>query len=102
MTRTNMIATDTDNLQTIRVDHTGALRAPKRLRDAAQQFRLGTLPKDKLDRLRDETIAELIRKQEAIGLPVVTDGELRRKNFHDSFNAAVAGFDVADGHRPSG
>src|SRR5580704_15029513 len=97
-----MIATDIRSLQTIRVDHTGALRAPQRLRDATAEYRRGALSKDELDRLRDDTIEDLIRKQEAIGLPVVTDGELRRKNFQDSFNAAVEGFDVADGDRPSG
>jgi 5-methyltetrahydropteroyltriglutamate--homocysteine methyltransferase len=97
-----MVATDIRSLQTIRVDHTGALRAPKRLRDAAEEYQRGALSKTQLDRLRDETIEELIRKQEAVGLPVVTDGELRRKNFQDSFNAAVEGFDVADGDRPSG
>jgi 5-methyltetrahydropteroyltriglutamate--homocysteine methyltransferase len=97
-----MAGTDIESLRTIRVDHTGALRAPKRLRDAAEEYRRGSLPKERLDRLRDETIDELIRKQEAVGLPVVTDGELRRKNFQDSFNAAVEGLDVADGDRPSG
>src|SRR5580704_16989176 len=97
-----MAGTDIESLRTIRVDHTAALRAPKRLRDAAEEYRRGSLPKEQLDRLGDETIDELIRKQEAVGLPVVTDGELRRKNFQDSFNAAVESFDVADGDRPSG
>ena len=85
----------------IRVDHTGALRAPKRLREAAEENRQGALPTAALDRLRDEVIEELIRKQEEIGLPVVTDGEMRRKNFQDSFNAAVEGFEGID-NRPGG
>ena len=90
-----------NGLRDIRVDHTGALRAPKRLREAAEENQRGTLPKAALDRLRDEVIEELIRKQEEIGLPVVTDGELRRKNFQDSFNAAVEGFEGID-NRPGG
>ena len=36
----------------------------------------------------------MIAKQEEIGLPVVTDGELRRLNFQESFGASVSGFDV--------
>ena len=36
-----MIATDIKSLQTIRVDHTGALRAPQRLRDATAEYRRG-------------------------------------------------------------
>jgi 5-methyltetrahydropteroyltriglutamate--homocysteine methyltransferase len=90
-----------NGLYNIRVDHTGALRAPKRLREAAEENRRGALPKAALDQLRDEVIEELIRKQEEIGLPVVTDGEMRRKNFQDSFNAAVEGFEGID-NRPGG
>jgi hypothetical protein len=37
----------------------------------------------------------VINKQESIGLPVVTDGELRRRNFQESFGDSVAGFEVA-------
>src|SRR5262245_31445133 len=87
---------------TIRVDHTGALRAPKELRDAAQQNRQGQLAKETLDRLREEAIADLVRRQEAVGLPVVTDGELRRKNFQESFYGAVEGFDNVRDVQPSG
>ena len=35
------------------------------------------------------------RKQAALGLPVVTDGELRRRNFQESFGSSVSGFEVA-------
>ena len=34
-------------------------------------------------------------KQSTLGLPVVTDGELRRRNFQESFGLSVAGFDQA-------
>ena len=51
------------------------------------------MPDDEFAALRESVIEELIRKQEAVGLPIVTDGELRRKGFQDSFNAAVEGFD---------
>jgi 5-methyltetrahydropteroyltriglutamate--homocysteine methyltransferase len=97
-----MRSSDFDELKRIRVDHTGALRAPKRLRDAAEASRRGELPKDALDRLRDEVIEELLRTQERLGLPVVTDGELRRKNFQDSFYAAVEGFESPGSDRASG
>jgi len=96
-----MAASQADIL-TIRVDHTGALRAPKALRDAAQQARQGQVSKEALDRLREETIAGLVRRQEEVGLPVVTDGELRRKNFQESFYGAVEGFDNAREFHPSG
>ena len=88
-------------LKTIRIDHTGALRAPKRLRDAAAKNKRGELPDDELAALRESVIEEIIRKQEAVGLPIVTDGELRRRGFQDSFNAAVEGFDPGLRNRPS-
>jgi 5-methyltetrahydropteroyltriglutamate--homocysteine methyltransferase len=97
-----MAASPADHLSTIRIDHTGALRAPKELRDAAQQNRQGQLTKEAFDRLREEAIADLVRRQEAVGLPVVTDGELRRKNFQESFYGAVEGFENARDVQPSG
>ena len=35
-----------------------------------------------------------VRLQEGVGLDVITDGEMRRLNFQDSFGAAVEGFDA--------
>jgi 5-methyltetrahydropteroyltriglutamate--homocysteine methyltransferase len=93
---------NTNSLRDIRVDHTGALRAPKRLRDALAAKRRGTVSEAEYAQLLDQAIEQLIRKQEEVGLPVVTDGELRRKNFQDSFNAAVEGFEGAELDRPSG
>ena len=37
---------------------------------------------------------EAVRLQEGVGLDVVTDGEMRRLNFQDSFGAAVEGYDA--------
>ena len=82
-----------EELKNIRIDHTGALRAPKRLREAAVKNKQRQMPDDEFAALRESVIEELIRKQEAVGLPIVTDGELRRKGFQDSFNSAVEGFD---------
>jgi 5-methyltetrahydropteroyltriglutamate--homocysteine methyltransferase len=89
-----MATSSFQELKTIRIDHTGALRAPSHLRDAATKNRWGKMPDDELAALRESVIEELIRKQEAIGLPVVTDGELRRNGFQDSFNGAVEGFEA--------
>src|SRR4051812_50176028 len=45
--------------------------------------------------MQDECIREVIAKQEAHQMPVVSDGEFRRANFQDSFGQAVSGFDAA-------
>ena len=44
--------------------------------------------------LSTETTRGAVRLQESVGLDVITDGEVRRLNFQDSFGAAVEGFDA--------
>jgi 5-methyltetrahydropteroyltriglutamate--homocysteine methyltransferase len=80
------------DLKTSRVDQVGALRAPAPLREMFQKRENGDVTEEAFVAGREEAIAGIIRKQEEIGVPVVTDGELRRRNFQDSFNAAVSGF----------
>lgn len=79
-------------LRALRVDQVGALRAPATLRRMFEQRDSGDLSEESFIAAREQAIAGIIRKQEDIGMPVVTDGELRRRNFQDSFNAAVHGF----------
>ncbi len=86
------------DLRRLRVDQVGSLAAPPRLREAYQRRQGGEADEDSLRRVQDEVIRDYVRKQEAIGMPLVTDGEFRRGNFQESFGAAVSGFDVpADG-----
>jgi 5-methyltetrahydropteroyltriglutamate--homocysteine methyltransferase len=91
--------TDGEDLRHLRVDQVGALRAPRALRTLFERYNKGELPEDDFITARETAIAEMIRKQESIGIPVVTDGELRRRNFQDSFNAAVTGFDRKETRR---
>ncbi|MQA65810.1 MAG: hypothetical protein GEU76_07905 [Alphaproteobacteria bacterium] len=80
------------NLKKLRVDQVGALRAPASLRQLFEKQGKGDVSEEAFIVAREQAIAGIIRKQEEIGIPVVTDGELRRRNFQDSFNAAVHGF----------
>jgi len=82
-------------LRQLRVDQVGSLCAPRSLQQVFARFKLGEAPADELARAKDDAIRHVIRRQETIGLPVVTDGELRRRNFQESFGASVSGFDVA-------
>jgi len=50
------------------------------------------MPEKEFRRIEDQTVRDAIRFQEDLGLEVVTDGEIRRLNFQDSFGAAVSGF----------
>lgn len=81
-----------DDLKTLHVDQVGALRAPAPLRQLFEKRDKGEISEEEFVAAREVSIAGIIRKQEEIGIPVVTDGELRRRNFQDSFNAAVGGF----------
>jgi len=62
--------------------------------DAVDRYKRGEASADELCEAQDEAIRTVIAKQEQIGLPAVTDGELCRFNFQESFGASVPGFDV--------
>jgi methionine synthase II (cobalamin-independent) len=80
---------------TVRSDHTGALRMPDWLRDAYVEHHEGRIDDAALRASQKRAVGEVIRRQEAIGLPVVTDGEfLRFAGFQQSFGGAVSGFDA--------
>src|SRR5581483_2637718 len=76
-----------------RTDHVGSLLRPKALIDAFLARGRGEIGDDELRRLEDDAIREVLRKQEAHGLPYVTDGEYRRLNWQVSFSE-VSGWDL--------
>jgi 5-methyltetrahydropteroyltriglutamate--homocysteine methyltransferase len=84
-----------EDLRTIRVDQVGSLCSPLPLQQVFARYKQGGVTEAELDRAKDEAIRDVVAKQAALGLPVVTDGELRRRNFQESFGASVAGYDVA-------
>ena len=80
-------------MRATRVDHVGSLLRPGYLKDAFQRFAGQEIPKEDLDAVQDRAIAEVVRRQEEIGLPVITDGEFRRLNWQVSFSE-VEGWDM--------
>ena len=82
------------DLATIRTDVVGSLLRPPRVKDARVAFDEGRITADALRAAEDEAVRAAIRLQEDAGLDVVTDGELRRLNFQDSFGASVTGYDA--------
>ncbi len=88
--------TASDLLQ-LRVDQIGGLAAPKEYFKAFQGFAAGKLDAATWQRAQDETVIAMLRAEERIGFPILTDGELRRTNFQESFASAVSGFDVPAG-----
>jgi 5-methyltetrahydropteroyltriglutamate--homocysteine methyltransferase len=83
------------NLKTIRTDVVGSLLRPPVLKEARARFDDGAIGVEHFRAIEDEAVLAAVRLQEAVGLDVVTDGEMRRLNFQDSFGASVDGFDAA-------
>src|SRR6185312_10553261 len=79
-------------LRALRVDQVGSLAGPPALHALVEANALGTVSDAALSRAQDDAIRQVILKQEAIGFPVLTDGEFRRRNFQESFGAAVSGY----------
>jgi 5-methyltetrahydropteroyltriglutamate--homocysteine methyltransferase len=82
------------DLKRLRVDQNGSLAAPQPLRQAFERHERGEIADAELHAAQDQAIVDVVGKQQAIGWPIVTDGEFRRRNFQESFSAAVSGFDV--------
>ena len=82
------------DLRMLRIDHNGSLIRPLPVLDALDRHAHGRASDAELRAAQDDAIRAVIRKQEEIGLPVVSDGEFRRRNFQESFAKAVSGYDV--------
>jgi 5-methyltetrahydropteroyltriglutamate--homocysteine methyltransferase len=80
-------------LPTHSVDHVGSLRRPPELMQTWRDWEAGKVPFEALREVQDRAIREAVAMQEAIGLPVVTDGEFRRGGWSRGFLSAVEGFD---------
>jgi 5-methyltetrahydropteroyltriglutamate--homocysteine methyltransferase len=85
----------TGALHAIRTDVVGSLLRPQAWQQARQHFDERTFSLQALQAIELACVRELVALQEAIGLDVVTDGEIGRLNFQDSFGLAVSGFDAA-------
>src|SRR5678816_391650 len=79
-------------LHSLRADVVGSLLRPAAWREARTAFDEGRMAEPEFRRIEDQAVREAIRLQESLGLEVVTDGEIRRLNFQDSFGGAVSGF----------
>jgi len=83
------------SLDTIRTDTVGSLLRPVRWKEARRLLDEGKLDAAAFARLEESCIRDFVSLQEEIGLDVITDGEISRLNFQDSFGLAVSGYDVS-------
>ncbi len=68
-----------------RADIVGSFLRPAELKEARAKFTNGDITADELRAVEDRLITELIKKQKAHGLKVITDGEYRRSYWHLDF-----------------
>jgi 5-methyltetrahydropteroyltriglutamate--homocysteine methyltransferase len=78
-------------------EHIGSFLRPERLLSAVREVRAGTMAAERLRTVQDECVREVVRLQEELGLPSVTDGELRRRSWSAGLIDAVEGFGFRDG-----
>jgi 5-methyltetrahydropteroyltriglutamate--homocysteine methyltransferase len=77
----------------MRVDHVGSLLRPEDLKATFRRHAEGKAGAEELRRAQDAAIGDVVTRQEAHGLPIVTDGEYRRLNWQVSFSD-VEGWDL--------
>jgi len=81
-------------LDRIRTDVVGSLLRPPRWKAARAGMEQGSTSKADFARIELDCVRENVALQEGIGLDAVTDGEVGRLNFQDSFGLAVSGYET--------
>ena len=80
------------DLRRIRTDVVGSLLRPAAWKEARLSFEGRLIDAEAFARVERQCIQRHVRLQESVGLDVVTDGELSRLNFQDSFGLSVSGY----------
>ena len=80
-----------------RADHVGSLLRPPELREARGKLASGEIGAAELKAAEDKAIADVIAREESVGLRGVTDGEYRREFWHFDFLAGLDGVETYEG-----
>ena len=82
-----------------RADHVGSLLRPAALKEARAKRERGEISAAALAAIEDREIENVIKKQEAVGLRSVTDGEFRRAFWNYDFLGKLDGVEAYLGER---
>ena len=83
-----------------RADHVGSLLRPRSVHEARKTHQAhllgpsGFRTTPELTEIENEAIRDVVKMQEDAGLPVVTDGEMRRSFWHYDFMGALDGMEL--------
>jgi 5-methyltetrahydropteroyltriglutamate--homocysteine methyltransferase len=83
-----------------RANHVGSLLRPPELLQAREKHQKGELGAAQLREVEDRCIRGVVKMQEEIGMPGVTDGEFRRNLWHADFLSRFDGIKVVEGLLP--
>jgi 5-methyltetrahydropteroyltriglutamate--homocysteine methyltransferase len=73
-------------------DVVGSLLRPAELLEAQQKLAATAISDTGFKKIEDAAVDQAVALQEAAGLQVVTDGEMRRQSFQSQMTSAVSGF----------
>ncbi|CCF26985.1 Protein of unknown function [Leuconostoc citreum LBAE C11] len=77
-------------LNKIGFQHVGSFLRPEQLKQARADYETHKITAAELEKVTDEKIKQLVEKQVAAGLDIITDGEFRRSYWHlDNFGVLV-------------
>src|SRR6476659_7834294 len=82
-----------------RADHVGSLLRSAPLKEARTKREKNEITVEQLKAIEDREIDAIIRKQEAVGLKSVTDGEYRRASWNYDFLGKLPGVETYIGER---
>jgi 5-methyltetrahydropteroyltriglutamate--homocysteine methyltransferase len=77
-----------------RADHVGSLLRSAELHRMREQVRRNEISFEKLREAEDRAIREVVKLQQDLGLPAITDGEFRRDWWHIDFLAGFGGIEL--------
>ncbi|MDB5688485.1 MAG: 5-methyltetrahydropteroyltriglutamate--homocysteine S-methyltransferase [Sphingomonas bacterium] len=80
-----------------RADHVGSLLRPRHLIEARAAVKDGTMDFARFREIEDAAVRDVIQLQEDVGLPGVTDGELRRGSWHMDYIYQIGGIEEQSG-----
>ena len=83
-----------------RANHVGSLLRPPELRDARDKHGRGEITAAQLREVEDRAIRDVVKMQEDVGMPGITDGEFRRTLWHADFLSQIEGIKVVEGLLP--
>ena len=79
-----------------RLDQVGAMKRPEWLLEAFRRHQAGEAGDEELREAQDRSIRELVARQVACGMTIITDGEHRRRVFMQSYMDSVSGYGPFD------